>query len=153
MTKADSTQEVIPIIKPVIQHNIERKRPVFTLPSDKNNTESQRNPFDLINKYYNENFILEDDEEEIFKSYIYNNDNSLDEQKDYSSKNSKDNFGIDNNSNIMLENNLDENNEEEDKKLVEEEKIDESNYMKTIIKEIKNNIIIDKFEEKKDVNI
>ena len=36
----------------------------------------------LIKKYYDENFILEDDEEEEFKQYIYNIENNKDESLD-----------------------------------------------------------------------
>ena len=52
-------------IKSVIQHKIERKRPVVALPSLQKRSLSQGKPFNLINKYYDENFILEDDEENI----------------------------------------------------------------------------------------
>ena len=51
-------------IKPVIQHSIERKRPVFTLPKDKKRPLSEKKSFKIIHKYYDENFILEDDDEE-----------------------------------------------------------------------------------------
>ena len=42
----------------------------------------------LIKKYYDENFILEDDEEEGFKQYIYVNEDGFDESID----NIKNNF-------------------------------------------------------------
>ena len=54
-------------LKSVIQHKIERKRPVYNLPPSQKRSVSQGKPFNLINKYYDENFILEDDEEENIK--------------------------------------------------------------------------------------
>ena len=74
----DYSIEEIQNIKPVIQHNIERKRPVFTLPPSKKRSVSQGRPFNLVQKYYDENFILEDDEEEAFKKYIKYNEDSRD---------------------------------------------------------------------------
>jgi hypothetical protein len=106
----DYNKEEIQEIKPVIQHNIERKRPVFTLPSDKKRSTSQGKPFHLIQKYYDENFILEDDEEEGFKQYIFNNENSRDESFD-NSKNININNDNDNDNN-KKENKKDINNEE-----------------------------------------
>ena len=67
--------------KSVIQYNIERKRPVFTLPS-KIKLLCQKKRLSLIRKYYDENFILEDDEEEEFKQYIFNIENNKDESLD-----------------------------------------------------------------------
>jgi len=66
----DCSIEEIQEIRPVIQHNIQRKRPVFTLPASKKRSISQGKPFNLIQKYYDENFILEDDAEEKFNQYI-----------------------------------------------------------------------------------
>ena len=74
--------------KTVIQHNIERKRPVFAIPPNNNIPISQEKNFHLIQKYYDENFILEDDEEEGFKQYIYVNEDGFDESID----NIKNNF-------------------------------------------------------------
>ena len=74
--------------KAVIQHNIERKRPVFAIPPNNNIPISQEKNFHLIQKYYDENFILEDDEEEGFKQYIYVNEDGFDESID----NIKNNF-------------------------------------------------------------
>ena len=54
-------------IKTVIQHNIERKRPVFTLPPSQKRSVSEKKSFNIIHKYYDENFILEDDEENSIK--------------------------------------------------------------------------------------
>ena len=53
-------------------------------------------PFHLINKYYDENFILEDDEEEGFKNYIYNNNDSRSILNENSMINSTDNLEIKN---------------------------------------------------------
>ena len=78
----DCSAEEIQEIKPVIQHNIQRKRPVFTLPPSKKRSVSQGKPFNLIHKYYDENFILEDDEEEGFKKYIKFNGDSRNSSKD-----------------------------------------------------------------------
>ena len=80
----DCLTEEIQEIKPVIQHNIQRKRPVFTLPPSKKRSISQGKPFNLIHKYYDENFILEDDEEEEFKKYIKFNGDSRTDSKDNS---------------------------------------------------------------------
>ena len=80
----DCSTEEIQEIKPVIQHNIQRKRPVFTLPPSKKRSVSQGKPFNLIHKYYDENFILEDDEEEGFKKYIKFNGDSRNNSKDES---------------------------------------------------------------------
>ena len=80
----DYAVEEIQEIKPVIQHNIERKRPVFTLPVSKKRCTSQGKPFNLIHKYYDENFILEDDEEEEFKKYIKYNGDSRSNSKENS---------------------------------------------------------------------
>ena len=49
--------------KPTLQYKIERKRPVYAVPPHKKRSVSQGKPFTLINKYYDENYILEDDEE------------------------------------------------------------------------------------------
>ena len=49
--------------KPALQHKIERKRPVFAVPPHKKRSVSQGKPFTLLYKYYDENYILEDDEE------------------------------------------------------------------------------------------
>ena len=49
--------------KPALQHRIERKRPVFAVPPHKKRSVSQGKPFTLLYKYYDENYILEDDEE------------------------------------------------------------------------------------------
>ena len=83
---------------------------MFTLPSDKKSSTSQGKPFHLIQKYYDENFILEDDEEEGFKQYIFNNENSRDESFD-NSKNININNDNDNDNN-KKENKKDINNEE-----------------------------------------
>ena len=85
----DYTTEETQEIKPVIQHNIQRKRPVYTLPPSKKRSISQGKPFNLIHKYYDENFILEDDEEEEFKKYIKYNGDSRSESEDNNSINSK----------------------------------------------------------------
>ena len=50
--------------KPTKQYKIERKRPVYAVPPSKKRSVSQGKPFNLIQKYYDENYILEDDEEE-----------------------------------------------------------------------------------------
>ena len=71
----DFPKEEIVEQKPVIQHKIERKRPVYTLPPAKKRLVSKEKLFDLITKYYDENFILEDDKEEEFKKLISANDN------------------------------------------------------------------------------
>ena len=63
----DNNNNNIEKIKPVIQHKIERKRPVYSLPPSQKRSVSQGKPFTLINKYYDENFILEDDDEENIK--------------------------------------------------------------------------------------
>jgi hypothetical protein len=79
----DYAIEEIREIKPVIQHNIQRKRPVFTLPPDKKRCISQGKPFILIQKYYDENFILEDDEEAIFKkNIVFNGDSKTNSKED-----------------------------------------------------------------------
>ena len=80
----DFTGEEIEEIKPVIQHNIERKRPVFTIPASKKRAVSQGKPFNLIHKYYDENFILEDDAEGKFKKYIKIDGESRNNSEDYS---------------------------------------------------------------------
>ena len=49
--------------KPALQHKVERNRPVYAIPPNKKRAISQGKPFNLINKYYDENYILEDDEE------------------------------------------------------------------------------------------
>ena len=54
--------------KPTKQYQIERKRPVYAVPPSKKRSVSQGKPFILIHKYYDENYILEDDEEEASKN-------------------------------------------------------------------------------------
>ena len=84
----NNTDYNIEEIKPVIQHKIERKRPVYSLPPSQKRSVSQGKPFNLINKYYDENFILEDDDEENIKlnedsfgdSEVKNNINILNTQ-------------------------------------------------------------------------
>ena len=74
-------------IKPAIQYNIERKRPVFTLPNNQKRSISQEKPFHIINKYYDDNFILEDDEEIFFKNYyLYNDEDSRSASSDNGKK-------------------------------------------------------------------
>ena len=66
-------------IKPVIQHSIQRKRPVYTLPPSKKRALSQGKSLNIIHKYYDENFILEDDEEEDI--YFINKDGEMESRK------------------------------------------------------------------------
>ena len=61
---------------------------MFAIPPNNNIPISQEKNFHLIQKYYDENFILEDDEEEGFKQYIYVNEDGFDESID----NIKNNF-------------------------------------------------------------
>ena len=62
-------------------------RPVYAIPPSKKRSISQGKPFNLINKYYNDNYILEDDEEEEDKSeetyniQIIKNNNDIDENE------------------------------------------------------------------------
>ena len=152
LNNSDFNTEEIQEIKPVIQHNIERKRPVFTLPADKKRSISQGKPFHIINKYYDENFILEDDAEEGFKNYIYNNEDSKSELRDNSVLNSKDNFDTGNNSIKNLKNNSEENkNDENSEKAFTEEKknINDNEDKNNINNEIKNEDS-DKKEENND---
>ena len=125
----DYKTEIIHEIKPVIQHNIERKRPVFTLPPDKKRSTSQGKPFHLINKYYDENFILEDDEEEGFKKYIFNNEDSRSVSVDNNKENDN---NIDNNINKNLAVNFEHNNDDEDLNL------NNDNENEGVIKDINN---------------
>ena len=53
--------------KPAFQYKVERRRPVYAVPPSKKRSFSQGKPFTLINKYYDENYILEDDNEESLK--------------------------------------------------------------------------------------
>ena len=48
----------------VLQHNIKRSRPVYVIPPSKKRAVSQGKPLNLIDKYYDENYILEDDRED-----------------------------------------------------------------------------------------
>ena len=57
--------------RPVAQYKVERIRPVYAVPPSKKRSVSQGKPFNLINKYYDENYILEDDEEEASKNEEY----------------------------------------------------------------------------------
>jgi len=117
----DFDNEKNDVIKPVIQHKIERKRPVYTLPPSKKRSVSQGKPFHLINKYYDENFILEDDEEENIKL----NDDSFEDDK-----NNNKNLDIHNkknNLNIMFNKYLD--------KIKNENKIGENINIDNQIKE------------------
>ena len=59
--------------RPALQYKVERFRPVYAVPPSKKRSFSQGKPFNLINKYYDENYILEDDEEEASK----NEENSI----------------------------------------------------------------------------
>ena len=92
----DCTIEEIQEIKPVIQHNIQRKRPVFTLPASKKRSVSQGKPFNLIQKYYDENFILEDDAEEKFKQYIKIDGDSINDSIDNSFNSSNSSITVSN---------------------------------------------------------
>ena len=82
-------------LKSVIQYKIERRRPVYALPPSQKRSASQGKPFNLINKYYDENFILEDDNEE---ENIKLSDDSFEEKGNnidiLNSKNSKKNLDI-----------------------------------------------------------
>ena len=49
--------------KPTKQYKIERLRPVYQIPPSKKRSISQGKPLNFIHKYYDENYILEDDEE------------------------------------------------------------------------------------------
>ena len=57
---------------------------MFTLPPSKKRCASHQKPFHLIQKYYDENFILEDDEEVEFKKYILYNGDSRSNSKENS---------------------------------------------------------------------
>ena len=59
--------------KQAVQYQIERNRPVYAVPPSKKRSVSQGKPFTLINKYYDENYILEDDKEEDDKNEEINN--------------------------------------------------------------------------------
>ncbi len=140
----DCSTEEIQEVKPVIQHNIQRKRPVYTLPQSKKRSISQGKPFNLIHKYYDENFILEDDEEEEFKKYIKFNGDSRSDSKDNSrnSINSKSSLCNSNKKSLRnleepeekaIKKNFDikiEGNENEDKNKVNDENINISNINK-----------------------
>ena len=94
----------------VTQHNVQRKRPVFTLPSFKKRCISQGKPFNLIQKYYDENFILEDDKEEEFKKYIKYNGDSRSNSQD-NSLNSKHSLCNSNKKSFRKIDDIEENNE------------------------------------------
>ena len=59
--------------KKALQYQVERNRPVYAVPQSKKRAVSQGKPFTLINKYYDENYILEDDKEEDDKNEEINN--------------------------------------------------------------------------------
>ena len=59
--------------KPALQYKVERNRPLYAVPPSKKRAVSQGKPFTLINKYYDENYILEDDEEGDEKNEDINN--------------------------------------------------------------------------------
>ena len=59
--------------KKALQYQIERNRPVFAVPQSKKRAVSQGKPLTWINKYYDENYILEDDKEEDEKNEEINN--------------------------------------------------------------------------------
>ena len=59
--------------KPALQYKVERNRPLYAVPPSKKRAVSQGKPFTLINKYYDENYILEDDEEGEEKNEETNN--------------------------------------------------------------------------------
>ena len=59
--------------KPALQYKVERNRPLYAVPPSKKRAISQGKPFTLINKYYDENYILEDDEEGEEKNEETNN--------------------------------------------------------------------------------
>ena len=73
-------EEMPKMIKPVIQHSIQRKRPVYTLPPSKKRSSSQGKSLNIIHKYYDENFILEDDEEEE-ACFIRNKDGEVESKR------------------------------------------------------------------------
>ena len=59
--------------RPALQYKVERCRPVFAVPPSKKRALSQGRPFNFIHKYYDENYILEDDDEESVKPEEANN--------------------------------------------------------------------------------
>ena len=59
--------------RPALQYKVERCRPVFAVPPSKKRALSQGRPFNFIHKYYDENYILEDDDEESVKPEEVNN--------------------------------------------------------------------------------
>ena len=59
--------------KPALQYKVERNRPLYAVPPSKKRAISQGKPFTLINKYYDENYILEEDEEGEEKNEDINN--------------------------------------------------------------------------------
>ena len=68
LQEKDSKQQ-----KPTMQYQVERNRPVYAVPPSKKRSVSQGKPFTLINKYYDNNYILEDDKEEDDKNEEINN--------------------------------------------------------------------------------
>jgi hypothetical protein len=68
LQEKDSKQQ-----KPTMQYQVERNRPVYAVPPSKKRSVSQGKPFTLINKYYDNNYILEDDKEEDDKNEEVNN--------------------------------------------------------------------------------
>ena len=72
--------------KQAIQYQVERNRPVYAVPPSKKRSVSQGKPFTLINKYYDENYILEDDKEEDDKNEEINNihvEKNMSDEDDY----------------------------------------------------------------------
>ena len=120
----DCSVEEIQEIKPVTQHNIQRKRPVFTLPASKKRSVSQGKPFNLIQKYYDENFILEDDAEEKFNQYI-----KIDGDSRNNSIDNRQNSSISSNSSIT-DSNKAFNHFKSNEKSNNDSKISDNNYSK-----------------------
>ena len=83
-------EEMPKVLKPVIQHSIQRKRPVYTLPPSRKRALSQGKSLNIIHKYYDENFILEDDEEEEVY-YKKNKDEEIENEKSYNKTDDKEN--------------------------------------------------------------
>jgi hypothetical protein len=58
--------------KRIIHNKVKRRRPVFKIPPCKKISVSQGKSLNFIHKYYDENFILEEDDEEENKDKLIN---------------------------------------------------------------------------------
>ena len=142
----------IPNDKNKIHHKVKHKRPVFKIPPFKKASLSQGKSLNFIHKYYDENFILE--EEDGDEEEINNNKDISHTERKTDEVNNINSFENNNNANKISNNNNTENNEINKEQITKKIILNINNKENNNIEEKKKNVILNTVnkEENKSVN-